>query len=167
MGDYAAAADKLRDALRIHPSFAEAHINLGAQLVRLGRPAEALEEFEAARLLGVSNAALWTNIAASRLHLQDVPAAAKAIETAFAQDAAYPQANFIGGQIALRQGAVPEALARFRRAESIPGARLMVAQILARTGQVQAARREIRTYLSSGHQSYREVAEKLMRDLGN
>jgi tetratricopeptide (TPR) repeat protein len=165
-GQFAAAAEQLRATVAAYPSFAEAHINLGAQLARLGEPAAALAEFEQARLLGVDEAALWTNIAAAQLELKSLDAAQAAITNALGKDNTYPQAHFIAGQILLRRQRVDEAIAEFRRAEGVPGSALMLAQIFLRTGHKPEAAQELKAYLASGHPTYRPVAERLLREIG-
>lgn len=162
--DYAGAAAKLQEAIAKEPTFAEAHANLGAQLVRLGQPENALAEFEHARLLGLSNAPLHTNVAAALLELKRLPEAEVAVQTALRDDDTYHQAHFIMGQIAVRSGR-PAALAatHFRRATPLPGARIMLAQVLDRLGQRREAVAELNAYLDSGHTTYRPVAEKLLK----
>lgn len=165
-GDYQGAAVKLRQAIEREPAFAEAHINLGAQLMRLGQPEAALAEFEQGRLLGIASAPLLTNIAAAHLELRRLPESEAALRDAFRADADYPQAHFILAQVLLRQKQSPQlALQHFRRAAGLPGARIMVAQLLAHLGQREAAAAELRIYLESGHPTYRPAAEKLLLSL--
>ena len=165
-GHYQEAAGKLRQAIEREPAFAEAHINLGAQLMRLGQPEVALAEFEQGRLLGIASAPLLTNIAAAQLELRRLPESEAALREAFRADEAYPQAHFILAQVLLRQKQSPQlALQHFRRAATLPGARVMVAQLLAHLGQHEAAAAELRAYLDSGHATYRPAAEKMLKSL--
>jgi len=163
-GDAAGAETKLREALRLHPPFAEAHINLGAQLARQGRHTEAIESFEQARLLGIDAAALHANRAASLLELKRMPEALDAVRSALQLDPAYPQAHFLAGQITLRtNGALPDAERSFRSSLELPGSRIMLAQVLARRGQRAEARAVLSAYLDSGHAAYRPVALQLLQ----
>lgn len=164
-GGHAEAAEKLREVLRLHPAFAEAHINLGAQYSRMRQPAAALEEFEKARLLGIHTAPLWTNIATAHVEMQNLPAAQVALREALREDAEFPQAHFIAGQMSLRAGRVEDAAVHLKRAVALPAARIVLAQILTRTGRAGEAATELRAYLASGHAPYRAVAEKWLRQL--
>jgi tetratricopeptide (TPR) repeat protein len=51
-GDYAKAAEALERAVHESPEYAEAHVNLGAQYVRIGRYADAVGEQRAIEIAG-------------------------------------------------------------------------------------------------------------------
>jgi len=56
------AIAKLEEAIRIAPSFGEAHQNLGVQYARSGRTMEAMKQFEIALEIGPPDAKAYSNL---------------------------------------------------------------------------------------------------------
>jgi tetratricopeptide (TPR) repeat protein len=69
------AIGKLEQAIRIDPSYRDAHINLGVLYVRLGRTADARAEFQKALDIGPPIAPLYVDLALASSALGDYPAA--------------------------------------------------------------------------------------------
>jgi len=61
--DSAKAISKLEEAIRIDPSFREAHINLGVQYARSRRVSEAVGQFHTALAIGPADAIVYSNLA--------------------------------------------------------------------------------------------------------
>lgn len=61
--DAAKAIAKLEEAIRIDPSFREAHINLGVQYARARRVSEAIGQFHTAEAIGPADAIVYSNLA--------------------------------------------------------------------------------------------------------
>jgi tetratricopeptide (TPR) repeat protein len=61
--DTARAAEKLRQAIRLDPSFREAHLNLGVQYARTSQISEAMAEFQRALDIGPPDAKAYSNLA--------------------------------------------------------------------------------------------------------
>jgi tetratricopeptide (TPR) repeat protein len=81
-GDYAKAAASLERAIAISPDFADAHTNLGAQYLRLGRFADAAAETERAIALDGPNAPRLCNLAFAQMHLGDNAGALESVRAA-------------------------------------------------------------------------------------
>jgi tetratricopeptide (TPR) repeat protein len=69
------AIAKLEQAIRIDPSYRDAHINLGVLYVRLGRTADARAEFQKALDIGPPSAPIYVDLALASSALGDYPAA--------------------------------------------------------------------------------------------
>lgn len=67
--DYQKAIVKLENAIRIDPSYRDAHLNLGVQYVRVGRGADALAEFKKALDMGPPEALIYADLALASLAL--------------------------------------------------------------------------------------------------
>jgi tetratricopeptide (TPR) repeat protein len=164
-GDYAKALDKLQNLVRRNPAFAEACINLGVQLIRLNHYQPALAEFQQARLLGVNDAALHTNLACAWLGLQRVAEAEKAVDLAIASDNAYAPAHLVRGHLTLKTGGdLRDAETSFRQASALPMARVLLAQVLQRLGRHTEAASELAAYLATGDTAHRDLALALRED---
>jgi TolA-binding protein len=133
-GDRERAIVKLKEAIRMHPAFFEAHANLGTQYARLGRQEEALTEFEEARRLDDSSALIWTNCAASYLEVKRVADAEAALREAVRRDPAYPQAHYLLGHVAALKRDYAEARRQMAMvADQLPAAKRALERIDARS----------------------------------
>ena len=61
-GETGKSIDELEEAIRIDPSFEEAHQNLGVQYVRAGRIGEAMGQFETTLALAPADAKAYSNL---------------------------------------------------------------------------------------------------------
>jgi tetratricopeptide (TPR) repeat protein/GR25 family glycosyltransferase involved in LPS biosynthesis len=115
-GDSPAAAEGLRQALRLRPDYAEAHHNLGVTLARLGRPDEALDAFRRAVRCRPDYAAALARLApalAERGRAGEAADAYRRLLRLRPDDAAAHNAL---GLLLARQGRPAEAAEAFRRA---------------------------------------------------
>ncbi len=81
-GDYAKAAASLEKAITIAPDFADAHMNLGAQYLRLGRFADAAVETQRAIALDGPNAPRLCNLSFAQMNLGNSTAALESVRAA-------------------------------------------------------------------------------------
>lgn len=101
----------LRLATSIDPEYFEARNNLGAFLVRTGRPAEALPEFRAAQDLDPNSAPVLNNISACLLSLERAKDAEEFARRALALDPLSPHAHYLIGVALLKQNRFTEEAA--------------------------------------------------------
>jgi tetratricopeptide (TPR) repeat protein len=71
----AKAIAKLQKAIRIDPSYRDAHCNLGVLYARAGRPADARAEFEKALAIGPPAAPIYVDLALSSVAAGEIQAA--------------------------------------------------------------------------------------------
>lgn len=130
-GDRELAIVKLKQAIEIHPNFAEAHSNLGTQYVRTGRVALALVEFEEARRLDDSSPVVWTNYAAALFDSKRLTEGEVALREALRRDPGYAPAHYLLGNLAVRRNDLREARRRLEiAAETMPVARRALERIM-------------------------------------
>jgi len=67
--DYPKAIEKLEKAIRIDPSYRDAHLNLGVQYARAGRSADARAQFQKALEIGPPQAPIYADLALTSLAL--------------------------------------------------------------------------------------------------
>ena len=68
--DTAKAIAKLEQAIRVAPTFRDAHANLGVQYARAGRMEDAVAQFRAALDIGPPNARLYSNLSLALLTMK-------------------------------------------------------------------------------------------------
>lgn len=85
-GDSDGAIARLREAIQLNPSNAEAHRRLGDVLLTTGARPEALEAYRAATRIDPSNAAVWRALASVQLTEEAYSDAADSFARAFALD---------------------------------------------------------------------------------
>jgi tetratricopeptide (TPR) repeat protein len=84
-GDFEAAADHLRKASEVRPELRDVPLKLGAMLLRMGQPKEALPVLEDL-VLRHSSAQAWFYLGQSRLQLRDYAGAKDAYERSLEMD---------------------------------------------------------------------------------
>jgi tetratricopeptide (TPR) repeat protein len=89
------AIAKLEQAIRIDPSYRDAHINLGVLYVRLGRTADARAEFQKALDIGPPIAPLYVDLALVSAALQQFPDAESFAHKALQLDPANRSAQVV------------------------------------------------------------------------
>lgn len=148
-GETEKAIEQYHRTLDLHPSYAEAHVNLAVQLVQAGRLEEALTELHQARKLGMDDAILHTNFSAVYLQLNQTADAKREASIAIAQDPMSAKANYAMGYALIRTGGdVKETLDYLLAAEKeIPSARFLAALAHQRLGQNEQAVRLMKNYL--------------------
>jgi tetratricopeptide (TPR) repeat protein len=166
------AIRKLELALKLHPGYSDAHSNLGVQYTRVGRFADALEQFEKAIASGQPTALLYGNVAFGYYaagRLQDAEFAAR---RSISLDGRYLRGHYLLGSIlakSIRPDALekaPEAARHLRLgAADVPKAYIDIAQIYLAEGDPLSAAAELLLYLQSGEPEHREKVEKWLSAL--
>jgi tetratricopeptide (TPR) repeat protein len=125
-GQYAKAAAEIEKAIAISPDYADAHINLGAQYLRMGRYQEALEESERALRIGPPSAILLSNLAFAQEQLEQNTEAIQSARWSLRLDPDYLPAHYILGMALATSGqSIPEAISHLEKAAEVyPTARV-------------------------------------------
>jgi tetratricopeptide (TPR) repeat protein len=125
-GQYAKAAAELEKAVAISPEYADAHINLGAQYLRLGRYQEALDESEHALRIGPPTPTVLSNVAFAQQQLSRDADAIQSARWALRLDPGYLPAHYVLGMaLAVSGQSTPEAITHLEKAaEVFPTARV-------------------------------------------
>lgn len=98
-GDYAKAAESLERAVEQSPDYAEAHVNLGAQYVRLGRYQAAIAEMNRAIEIAGPTSIVLCNLATAQFRMGRREQAIETVRSALRLDSAMPQGHLILGAI--------------------------------------------------------------------
>lgn len=125
-GQYARAAAELKKAVGISPEYAEAHVNLGAQYLRLGNYQEALDETERGLRVGPPSAIALSNMAYAQQQLSRDAEAIRTARWSLRLDPDYLPAHYVLGMALATSGqSIPEAVSHLEKAaEVFPSARV-------------------------------------------
>ncbi len=123
-GDYAKAAATLEKAIALSPDFADAHTNLGAHYIHLGRFAEAESETRTAITLGGPTALLLCNLAFAQISMHHLTDALGATRAALRLQPDDPHANYLYGALLIIGNGSRDEIARHLEvaAKTIPAA---------------------------------------------
>ena len=121
---YEKAAGELEKAVRISPEYAEAHTNLSAQYVRLGRYEDAVRESQRAMELTRPNGTDLSNMAFALYRLQRYGEAVASARSAVRLDPGNNKAHYmLGSLLVLDRTTLPEGITHLERAvETVPAA---------------------------------------------
>jgi protein O-mannosyl-transferase len=138
-----ASIQHYEEALRIRPTFQEAHNNLALALATLGRVTEATNHYAEALRLAPKNDAAHYNYANALAALGQFDAAIGHFQTAIQLDPSNPLAHFGLARVFELQGRAPDALAHYRDAVRLAPryaeAHYSLGALLATQGQPAAA----------------------------
>jgi tetratricopeptide (TPR) repeat protein len=116
-GQFKAAAEELEKATRFSPDWPDAHTNLAAQYIRLGRFEDAVGQAKRAIELGKPNAVDLGNIAYAQLQLQRRGEAIEAARAGLQADANSAKLHYIlGSLLAMDPHTLPEAVSHLELA---------------------------------------------------
>ncbi len=164
--DSSRAIEHFRNALDIAPDYMEAHTNLGARLLRVGKPQEAAQHLERAVELDPGSSAAFTNLAAAYMILERLPDAERAARRAERLDPASAKARFMLGLALANLGQAAEALRYLNTVtDEVPRAHLAVAQLMLNAGNREEAVSELHRYLASGNVPDRDKAQSWLASL--
>jgi tetratricopeptide (TPR) repeat protein len=150
-GNFQSAAEHLKKALEIDPTFVQAHNNLGATYIQLNQYESAVTEFRKAIDLNKKMQEPYRNLGLGLFLLRRYPEAELAARQAMQLEPQRGHARYTLGRILAAEGsasAEAERLLREALAE-FPEARLPLAQVLLNKGAPELAATELRTYLRS------------------
>jgi tetratricopeptide (TPR) repeat protein len=130
-GDYGKAAQALEHALQESPEYAEAHINLGAQYVRMGRFDAAIVELRRAMEIAGPTPVALANLASAQARTGKLEEAVESARTALRLDSGWLPAHLIlGAMLANDPRTRREAIKHLERAaDEYESARRILAQI--------------------------------------
>jgi tetratricopeptide (TPR) repeat protein len=150
-GNFQSAAEHLKKALDIDPTFVQAHNNLGASYIQLKQYESAVTEFRKAIDLNKKMQEPYRNLGLGLFLLRRYPEAEFAARQALQLGPQRGHARYTLGRILAAEASAPaeaEQLLRESLAE-FPEARLPLAQVLLNKGAPELAATELRTYLRS------------------
>jgi tetratricopeptide (TPR) repeat protein len=163
-GNFESAAEHLKKALEIDPTFVQAHNNLGASYIQLNQYEGAVTEFRKAIDLNTKMQEPYRNLGLSLFLLHRFPEAELAARQAMQLGPQRGPARYTLGRILAAEGsssAEAEQLLRGSLGE-FPEARLPLAQVFLNKGAPELAATELRTYLrtSKTDQAKRQAVEQ-------
>lgn len=149
--DLARAERDFRESLRLHPSAARTHNNLGLALLRLRRFAEARDEFAEAARLDADNPEVHRNLGAALLGRNQPAAAAAELREALRLSPDYGEAHGDLARVLETIGRLDEASIEYREsARCLPGEALPLYNlgvVLVRLGRLDDAEAQFRAAL--------------------
>jgi tetratricopeptide (TPR) repeat protein len=150
-GDLDAATAEYREAIRIDPGYAAAHVSLGMALGAQGKNEESISEFRQALRLDPALAAAHNNLAVALEGLGRTDEALTSYFEAVRLSPSDPRTRINLGTMLVSQGRVDEAVSQFREslrwAPYLPEAHASLGDALLRQGQVAEAIAELRAAL--------------------
>jgi tetratricopeptide (TPR) repeat protein len=141
--DLKAAERDFTEAIRLHPSTARTHNNLGLVLQKEGRWTEARDQYAEAVRLNPKDPEAHVNLAAARLTLHDADGALEEFHAALRISPSYGEAHNDLGRALEQLGRLDEAAAEYREAaRDLPGVALPfynLGGVLMRQGRLDEA----------------------------
>jgi tetratricopeptide (TPR) repeat protein len=150
-GDVNTSVEHLQKAVKIYPSFVQAHNVLGLRYLQLGEYQKALAEHETALAIDPHSAQTHQDVAMALLLLNRYPEGEAEARQAMDLDPQAPASRYLLGRAIVGQGRVtPEALEMLRSSETaFPDASLVVAHIMFGQGRINEVVVELRAYLKN------------------
>jgi tetratricopeptide (TPR) repeat protein len=166
-GDIRSSTQHLEKALRIYPNYLEAHNNLGAQYIELHEYQKAAAELQRAIQMDPRAVQPLSNLSVAFFHLQRYPDAEAAARQALDIDPHHSISRYVLGCIlATENRGAAEAMDLLKGSKNeFPDARLLLAGILVRRGDVDEARKELQEYLALPASENRADAERWLAQL--
>jgi tetratricopeptide (TPR) repeat protein len=148
-GDIRSSARHLEKALQIYPGYLEGHNNLGGRYIALQDYEKAVVEFQKAIEIDAWVMQPFNNLSVALFLLRRYPEAETAARNALRLDSNNATARYMLGCILVTERRNPlEATEMLRLTrDEFPDARLLLAEILVRSGDTEAAEGELREYL--------------------
>jgi len=166
-GDSLSSARHLERALQIYPNYLEGHNGLGVRYIELHEYEKAAAEFQKAIDLDPRVMPPVNNLSVALFLLQRYSEAEAAARRAHDLDLHDPTARYMLGAILATEDRNPgEAMEMLRPIRSeFPDARLLLAKILIRRGNVEEAKKELRDYLLLPDAEKRQNVERWLARL--
>jgi len=148
--DYEHAVLSYRRALQLQPTIAKAHYKMGAALIRLDRPGEAIPQLQAELDITPGEPDVQFNLAYALLQTSQKEPAMALLRTVVAADPRHPQAQYELGKALLEDGRLQEAIQHLEVAAKLDPSRDYIHYQLQtayrRNGQIEEANREAKIY---------------------
>jgi Tfp pilus assembly protein PilF len=166
-GDYLKAVGILRSALNDASAEPYARTNIGVAYLKAGQAALAVPELQQAVRLLPDDAVVRTNFAFSLLLTKHVDAAEVECRRALQLDRNSSKAHWVMGSILINKGSHEEEAVEDLRFASreMPRAKVVLAQFYERSGQKDAAARELREFLPQASGEDRAKVERWLSNL--
>jgi tetratricopeptide (TPR) repeat protein len=166
-GDTRSAARHLEKALQIYPNYLEGHNSLGARYIELQECEKAAAEFQKAIDIDPRVMQPFNNLSVALFLQQRYPEAEAAARRAHDLDPRDPTARYmLGAILATEKRDTVEAMEMLRQTRSeFPDARLLLAQVLVRRGDIDEAEKELRGYLALPDAEKRENVKRWLARL--
>jgi thioredoxin-like negative regulator of GroEL len=166
-GDYLKAVGILRSALNDASAEPYARTNIGVAYLKAGQAALAVPELQQAVRLLPDDAVARTNFAFALLLTKHVDAAEVECRRALQLDRNSSKAHWVMGSILLNKGSHEEEAVEDLRFASreMPRAKVVLAQFYERSGQKDAAARELREFLPQASGEDRAKVERWLSNL--
>lgn len=150
MEDYEHAVATYRKLLSINPGAARAHYKMGAALLRLSRPAEAVPELQAELRMTPDDVDVQYNLAYALLQTSQKEQALSLLRSILAKEPNHPQAQYQMGKTLLDEGQLSQAVEHLEIAAKLdPGSDYIHYQLLTayrRSGRTADVERESKIY---------------------
>ena len=165
--DSASAIGHLARATELDPEFMEAHNNLGIQHLKADAYETALGYFQKAAELDPGAPSPHINLAMALVRLERYSEAEQVARKATRLAGDNAVARYTLGFVLLKQEKnTSEALDNLQRAcDRIPSARLAIAEMSEKRGDVERAKEELRAYLKAAKPEERQTAETWLAEL--
>jgi len=154
-----AAVGKLRDLVRINDRAYDLHQLLGEAYERMGRPVEALGEYEMAALLNPAAAAPQLSAAELLLATGQVADARTRVDAATRLDPSSFDVALVTGRVLEAEGRGADAVAAYSRAIAInpanPRARMLLVGAASRVNRLDLAEQQLLQLITMGYQPSR------------
>jgi Flp pilus assembly protein TadD len=166
-GDARSSARHLERALQIYPNYLEGHNSLGARYIELHECEKAATEFQKAIDIDPRVMQPVNNLSVALFLLQRYAEAEATARRAHDLDLHDPTARYMLGAILATENRNPEeAMEMLRQTRSeFSDARLLLAKILIRRGNVEEAKKELRDYLLLPDAEKRQNVERWLARL--
>lgn len=161
-GDTRSSARHLERALKIYPNYLEGHNSLGARYIELHEYEKAAAEFQKAIDIDPRVMQPVNNLSVALFLQQRYVDAEAAARRARDLDPRNPTARYMLGAILATENRNPvEAMEMLNQTKNeFPDARLLLAQIFERLGDVKGAEKELRDYLVAPDAEKRQNVER-------
>ena len=171
IGEPAAGESEFREAVRVLPNYGEAHGNLANLLAWKQDFRQAAYEFDSAVRLGPADAAARLNYGAMLNSLRAFDDAQVQIEAALRLNPKMAEAHDLLGTLLERKGQMDRALHEYAEAvrlrPDLSHAQLDLGGVLANKGEKAAAAEHLRLALKSSDPGLRDLALRLLKELGS
>jgi tetratricopeptide (TPR) repeat protein len=157
----------LQAAVEIDPEYLEARRQLGLCYMRLEQPEKIIETFSEVLKRDPRSAVAYAGISAAHLLMSKFSEAESAARRAMSFNPVLVRARYVLGlSLASQNKNHAEALELMTNtADAIPAAHFVAAQLLARQGEMDRARAEVKAYLGSGETSHQKEATEWLGEL--